>query len=206
MTGKIVHSKNPQAFDLGLDTDQFENDTAIDLKIATLENEFDLIMITDYWFESLIMLRDLLGLKTEDMMTLTAPAACTEEPDSKFSQYNHADSKIYNYFKSKLIRIIADREEYYKNESEKLKSAQSKWFEDCEFQNTEFSTTSDKLFQPATPKAELLVPLKNSFSCRVTAADELQLAKRLRQVRLQQYSSNNTLIDTAWLENVFGTE
>ena len=52
--------RNSMMFDLGLDLKYFENFTAVAEYIQFLDKEFDMIMIMDYFDESLVMMKRML--------------------------------------------------------------------------------------------------------------------------------------------------
>ena len=130
----FFRSKNYQAFDLGLDP-LLDNDTEIDKAIRQLGAEIDLMLITEYMDESLILLKDLLCLSWSDItyepstrdarvknyqrMKLTS-----ESPVMKrFNDFSKLDVQLYEYFNKTLwLKIEAYGKENMKRDVEKLRS------------------------------------------------------------------------------------
>ena len=65
---KSFFLRNPMMFDLGLSLRYFQNYTAVTDYIKFLNKEFDLVMIMDYFDESLVLLKRLLGWDIEDIL------------------------------------------------------------------------------------------------------------------------------------------
>ena len=59
--------RNPALFELGLDYKYFQNLTVVKRYINFIDKEFDLVMINDYYDESLILLKELLCWELEDI-------------------------------------------------------------------------------------------------------------------------------------------
>lgn len=60
--------RNPSMFDLGFENKLFENRNAMTQYINYIENEFDLVLINEYFDESLILLRNLLCWDLQDIL------------------------------------------------------------------------------------------------------------------------------------------
>ena len=54
-------------FDLGVNHDDLNNETLVRKKISEIEEDFDLVMIAEYFYESLILLRHELCWSLEDV-------------------------------------------------------------------------------------------------------------------------------------------
>lgn len=66
MSGKIGF--NQMLFDLGMDDKAFSNKTAVHEYISFLDSVFDLVMVKEKMEESLVLLKDLLCWKTDDVV------------------------------------------------------------------------------------------------------------------------------------------
>ena len=60
--------KNPALFDLGLDTKYHENLTVVENYIRFVKQEFDLVMLMEYFDESLVLLKRRFCWKMEDVL------------------------------------------------------------------------------------------------------------------------------------------
>ncbi|XP_077867349.1 galactosylceramide sulfotransferase-like [Saccoglossus kowalevskii] len=107
--------RNGQIFDLGLDHYYHDNETAVDEKIRQLSIEIDFVLITEYFDESLVVLKRLLCLDTKDILYLSngirertlhykTDATITQ----KAREWNAADVKLYNHFNATLWRKISE--------------------------------------------------------------------------------------------------
>ncbi|XP_072178606.1 galactosylceramide sulfotransferase-like [Diadema setosum] len=105
---------NQQIFDLGLNTSYFDDQTAVDETIARLAEEVDLVMITEYYDESLLLLRDTLCWDTEDILytqrlvrNSSSEIPVDEATRQRISEWNAADTRLYDYFNRTLWQRIA---------------------------------------------------------------------------------------------------
>ena len=67
---KSIIDKNQLLWDLGLPTEEMEDRESVQRKIAQLDSQFDLVMITERFEESLILLKDLLCWKPSEIAYL----------------------------------------------------------------------------------------------------------------------------------------
>ncbi len=98
-------SRNPMLYDFGLHPTDMEDETKIDNLISVIDKRFDLIMIADYFEESLIMLKHLLCLEISDIAYLTTNARSDDSIGSiskslskKIKAWNWADVRLFNHF------------------------------------------------------------------------------------------------------------
>ena len=110
-----VSMHNYQMFDLGLQFDEMDNETVILGKILELDSEFDLVMIQEYFDESLLLLRKMLCWEMDDIVFLAQAvrrqSLRTKIDDglrSKISSWNHADMLLYRHFNSTFWRKLQD--------------------------------------------------------------------------------------------------
>lgn len=105
---------NQMSFDLGLNENAFENETAVREFIAYIDQEFDFVMITEYLDASLVMLADLMCWPLHYVTSLPLLTRAkyfryklTAEDRTRLSELNNADTLLYNYFLEKFrSRII----------------------------------------------------------------------------------------------------
>lgn len=97
-------AKNYMAFDLGLEFDK-DDQKYINEAVETIENRFNLVMITDRFEESIILLKDALCLTMEDVVYLKLKVR--KETDRKsldarlqnsIRSWNKLDSALYDHF------------------------------------------------------------------------------------------------------------
>ena len=73
MTSLLI-AGNQMALNLGLSSDSFDDEEAVDKLIESIEKDFDLVMITERMDESLILLRHLLCWPMENITSLVSDA------------------------------------------------------------------------------------------------------------------------------------
>lgn len=125
-------AKDPMLNDLGMEKKFKENHEYIDKMIQQLTGKFNLVMLTEYFHESLILLKDLMCWSTEDVVyfTLNARAkssvysdAMTSQMVKQIKQWNSGDVKLYDHFNRTFWNIV-DRfgRDKMRVEIEKLKT------------------------------------------------------------------------------------
>ena len=99
-------ARNPMSFDLGLAYKFYQNVTAIDNYIAFLDKEFDLVMITDYFDESVVLLKrllcwelyDILYFKSNERQDQERAVGLSEQVKDDIKRWNAADERLFQYF------------------------------------------------------------------------------------------------------------
>ena len=107
-------ARNPMSFDLGLAYKFHQNVTAIKNYIAFLEKEFDLIMITDYFDESVVLLKrllcweldDILYFKSNERQDKERAVNLSDAVKDKIKRWNAADELLFLYFNQTFWRKI----------------------------------------------------------------------------------------------------
>ncbi|KAF6733169.1 Galactosylceramide sulfotransferase [Oryzias melastigma] len=97
--------KNILTFDFGFDNNLEADDPQVTEHIRYLSERFDLVLIVEYFEESLILLKDLLCWSTEDILYFKLNARRSSsvsklDPElrAKALQWNGADWKLYQHF------------------------------------------------------------------------------------------------------------
>ena len=112
--GVTCLGRNPMMFDLGLDFEYFENFTAVTEYIQFLDKEFDLVMIMDYFDESLVMMKRMLCWEMDDILYVKLNERQDKEKANGFStevnenirRWNKADVLLFNYFNATFWRKV----------------------------------------------------------------------------------------------------
>ena len=104
-TDWYFRSKNHMFFDIGYDVNQAGDDTYVDQAIQEMDQHFTLILLTDFFDESLILMKHLLCWDWDDivyikfkMRTEEAKAEVNLDLSKRILDWNHADFKLYDYF------------------------------------------------------------------------------------------------------------
>jgi len=106
--------RNPMMFDLGLDLKYFENVTAVAEYIQFLDKEFDLVMIMEYFDESLVMMKrilcwemdDILYVKLNERQNKEKATSLSAEVKENIRRWNKADVLLFNYFNETFWRKV----------------------------------------------------------------------------------------------------
>nr|XP_054768564.1 galactosylceramide sulfotransferase-like [Lytechinus pictus] len=112
-------AKNNQLFDLGLEHAYHDDEDAVAETIHNLDNDFDLVMVSEYFDESMILMRRLLCWEIEDVIYISKGIRSsshrlqmTSNLQDKIKVWNKADMQLYQHFNKTLWRKI---EEYGPN-------------------------------------------------------------------------------------------
>ncbi|XP_072025683.1 uncharacterized protein [Amphiura filiformis] len=131
-----ARSRNGQLYDLGfINTKLFDNTNAILKKIDSLDKEFHLVLITEYFDESLILMKKQLCWSFDDIIYISNGIrskshrfTISDKLKTKIRQWNAGDVLLYNHFNRTLWQKIkdygptfqADLEEFRRLEKEAL--------------------------------------------------------------------------------------
>ncbi|XP_071959430.1 galactosylceramide sulfotransferase-like [Antedon mediterranea] len=103
-SSKQKRSFNNQIWDLGVDP---KPNVVVNETIKRLDNEFDLVMITEYFDESLLILKKMLCWEFTDILYLPRNQRSERVPLSnnvrkKIMEWNSLDTQLYQYFLKRL--------------------------------------------------------------------------------------------------------
>ena len=105
---------NQMLYDFGLDERQLEHQKRVEAKIAEIDQNFDLVMIAEYFSESLVLLRELFCWDLEDLSSFHLNGRMDNrkyhldnETRSLLGNYLKNDYLLYNHFKIKFIQKLA---------------------------------------------------------------------------------------------------
>ncbi len=131
-------SRNGQLYDLGFNHSLVNDTNAIHAKIDTIDKEFDLVMITDYFDESLILLRKLLCWSFEDILYVSNGIrskshrfSISDDLRSKILKWNAGDVLLYNHFNRSFWQKVDDYGPDFTTDLEKFKRMQVELFNRC---------------------------------------------------------------------------
>ncbi|XP_041471418.1 galactosylceramide sulfotransferase-like [Lytechinus variegatus] len=100
---------NPTLYDLGMQKPEMADECVIRNKIATLEDDFDLVLIAEYLLESLVLLRELMCWDLSDMTYFSSRVRTNSEEEKmskrtfeRLSEWNHGDALLYEHFNRTL--------------------------------------------------------------------------------------------------------
>lgn len=110
-----MYARNALAFDLGLDKDHSgEDEEYVQASLAEVEKVFSLVMIAEYFDESLVLLRHLLSWDLDDilyfklnMRKASSKRSLTPRLATKIRSWNSLDTRLYDHFNASLWRQIS---------------------------------------------------------------------------------------------------
>jgi len=113
-------------FDVGLAYKFHQNVTAINYYIALLDKEFDLVMITDYFDESVVLLKRLLRWKVDDILYFKSnerqdkekAVGLTDQVKDSIKRWNAADDLLFRYFNQTFWQKIEKEGESFYDDPE----------------------------------------------------------------------------------------
>lgn len=113
---RYYYAQNNQLFDLGLDVRYHNNETMIRDYIAKLDEELDMVLITEYIEESLLVMKKQFSWQLEDILFVpknqrTEQAKLGEISQSlrhKIDNWNGLDVRLYQHFNESLWRKVKE--------------------------------------------------------------------------------------------------
>ncbi|KAL9981527.1 hypothetical protein ACROYT_G010237 [Oculina patagonica] len=114
-------TRNPLLHDLGLSFKYYQNHTAVNEYIQFLDKEFDLVMIMDYFDESLVLMKRLLCWEMDDILFLKLNERQDKEKDTiltddvreNVKRWNKADVFLFEYFNKSFWEKIENEGENF---------------------------------------------------------------------------------------------
>ncbi|XP_070551617.1 galactosylceramide sulfotransferase-like isoform X2 [Ptychodera flava] len=145
---KGILLRNGMSNVLGFDHRYHDNDSAINEMIDKLDRELDLVLISDYFDESLVLLKNALCWKLDDLLyiskfirTNSKRHPISESVAKKILKWNKADVKLYEHFNQSFWKKVHSYgADFYKDVSE-YRTRLQEFQEDCvEMNKTQRST------------------------------------------------------------------
>ncbi|XP_078000174.1 galactosylceramide sulfotransferase-like [Glandiceps talaboti] len=187
------HVRNPLFFDFGMEENHFDNDEVISQAIKMIDKKFSLIMIAEYFEESIILLKEHLCWNLEDFKYFKINARneqsirqLNDDLRVKISSWNNADVKLYEHFnKTFWTKVREYGEEKMKNEVAMLREKNEFWKNQClqSDEITEKGAGNFRIFQPPGVKInnfQLKPEVEHDKECNAMVLPEIQFTSTLR--------------------------
>lgn len=162
------YARNTLTFDLGGDKDRPATDIAYAKSFtAYVAKTFSLVMISEYFDESLILLRHLFNWDLDDivyfklnMRTESSKQSLNPELSKKIRAWNSIDAHLYDYFNASLWRQLSSLGlDCVAREVQLLRQAQEKLMKTCFAGKTPFlrstSEIKNKALRPWKPSGKV---------------------------------------------------
>ncbi|OCT81118.1 galactose-3-O-sulfotransferase 2 [Xenopus laevis] len=191
------YAKNLMMFDMGLNPDGISSNKNFQLNWRTVETIFDLVLITDYFDESLVLLKDALCWTLEDVLSfpLNTRSNSTKKNLSKETQdmiksWNELDWQLYVYFNHSFWnRVDMYGREKMQREVEELRKLRAQISMTCLEGEVDPEKMQDKSLKPyQSGIARILgynlkpaLEQSNKLMCQRMVTPELQYTKLLVQ-------------------------
>uniref|UniRef100_A0A8C5MM33 Galactose-3-O-sulfotransferase 2 n=1 Tax=Leptobrachium leishanense TaxID=445787 RepID=A0A8C5MM33_9ANUR len=198
-------AKNIMAFDLGFNNNGRESAKHFKLTIQAVETMFDLVLISDYFDESLVILKDRLCWTLDDVLSIPlnirsndTKKPLTLETQDKIKNWNQLDWHLYNHFnKTFWNHVKRYGNKRMEREVEELRKKRTEISQICLQGEADPETIHDrslKPFQSGIAKIRgynLKLGLKEAEEhlCRKLVTPELPYTERLLK---KQYTNSPT--------------
>lgn len=186
-------ARNPQSFDLGLDYKFYQDAKAVNNHIEFLEKEFDLVMVSDYFDESAVLLKrllcwefeDVLYMKNNERLDKEKAVGLGEDVIENIKRWNKADMLLFDHFNQTLWHKIKMEGESFNEDLATFRRMKADLKNQC-FTN-EVSTQrmyGNKMAKGFTLKSDLPPDLK--LKCERMTRTENNYLAYLRKQRLER--------------------
>ncbi|XP_002731207.1 galactosylceramide sulfotransferase-like [Saccoglossus kowalevskii] len=131
--------RNGMAFDLGLSDDiHTKHDKDIEREVARLDRELNLVMLADYYEESLILLKKLLCWEWRDVLYIpkghrseSLKYALNQTLADSIQKWNSVDVALYNHFNKSFWRKIGEYGPTFQRDLSEFRKRQAKFYDEC---------------------------------------------------------------------------
>ena len=173
-------AQNPNAFDLGLNLDEQEISSNVDALIDIVDGDFDIVMILEYFDESLVLLMrracwnidDIVYYKLNARLETDKILPLDASTKASILRKNHVDYKIYQYFAKRLMRQIGEEGKDFFTDLDEFRDRLTFLRKSCIAGNTEEKVYGNKKKQSFTIKKSASKELKSL--CTLMLRNELQ--------------------------------
>lgn len=192
--------RNIQSFDLGLQGKDFDRPKSIDRFIDKIDEIFHLVLIQDFFLESLVLLRELLCWPLEAMVTFSKNSrnesvveSLTDKKIDAIYKWSLADFRLFVHFKSRFMQKIRKYgKEKMAKDVEKLKNFIKKAENRCQISEMRMQKGIDgriAAFQKDTKVIKPSEKMMNDEDCLLLAMTEPPFTKELRKIQSQRLAN-----------------
>ena len=183
--------RNGMSFDLGLEPEDFENTQVIRNFISSVERDFDLVLLLEYFDESLVLLKHHFCWSLEDVLYLRHNARVRsfkkhhipKQFRDRFLQWNKADVFLYQHFNRTFWKKVDSQGENFWHEVHLLRKRSLEMKEEClvpgEHRDKKSQTVSKLVLNPNIGK-------RNQELCEDLIKDEKSYLNFFRGKQLQR--------------------
>ena len=133
---RFFHFSNSNLYDMGLEQENIQNMKLVESYIDKMEREFDLVMITEYFDESLILLKRLLCLEFQDIVYIKLRSKkkkinFEKEVEKNILTWNRADAILYDHFNKTFWRKVREVGSTFDEELKTFRRVNQEYQESC---------------------------------------------------------------------------
>lgn len=130
------YARNNQIFDLGLNNEFHDNENAVRQYMNKLTRELDLVLIMEYFDESLLILKKEMCWTYDDIVYVSKNqrihrSNLTGSLQKKIRTWNHADYLLYQHFNRTLWQKIKDYGPTFQADLDTFRQRKDEVFEEC---------------------------------------------------------------------------
>lgn len=169
-------TRNPNFYDFGYNNRNLDNEDKIKKAILEIDEIFDLVLITELWDSSILLLKQKLNLDFDDIVVLNANERIQKSEDlpeelkAKINEFNKADYQMYTYFYNKIKK---ESESLNEMDYEILKERKKFWQDTCVEKREPQILYSNVKFLGYKLKDE--IPSELNETCTYMAMNEISL-------------------------------
>ncbi|PIK56193.1 putative galactosylceramide sulfotransferase isoform X2 [Apostichopus japonicus] len=180
-------SRNGMLFDLGLDHKYDEDDQKINQKIRELAGEFDLVLISEYLDESLLLMKKLLCWEYMDIVYLSSGIRSKShrydkdrDLRDKIRQWSHGDVLLYDHFNNTLWKQIAYYGPSFQTDLKHFRDLNKSVYDEC---------VNPSKWNKQDRREDLLTLKNNSEWCKSVIRADMGYTKMIRKSMVQRFGA-----------------
>lgn len=184
---RFFHFSNSNLYDMGLEQENIQNMKLVESYIDKMEREFDLVMITEYFDESLILLKRLLCWEFQDIVYIKLRSKkkkidFEKEVENNILTWNRADAILYDHFNKTFWRKVREAGSTFDEELKTFRRINQKYQESC--QSTEDQKCKLSKRNPCNIFDQLWKERGNTYSGPYCGPRAGEIAKWRRRLNL----------------------
>ena len=142
LSARYFHFANSNLYDLGLEQENIQNMKLVKSYIDKMEREFDLVMLTDYFDESLILLKRLLCWEFEDIVYFKLRSrkkkiTFEKEVENNILTWNRADATLFDHFNKTFWRKVREAGSTFDEDLKTFRKINLEYQESCQSRSTD---------------------------------------------------------------------
>lgn len=169
-------------FDLGMEPDAFNDRKELDDLVSQINSAFHVVMITERFNESLVLLAEKLCWPLESMVAfpknaLPVRTLLSDGVKSRIAELNEADWKLYTFFAGRIeeeLRRLGPK--YVEEQVSALSNLTNFWYQRC----------VESVGEGYVRTHNLRADMKNDKMCQMLAITELDFTREVRATQTRR--------------------